>query len=265
MFRKSLPHDRLIQGAVQAAALSLTLVTLAACASAPPPGGGSLTSYAGLASTGAHRTQASARSDAAPLGVARTLRIDPVTFAADAQSNATPAQQTLIANTMARALCRDLDRRYQILTGPGDADLTVRTVVTRIRPTNAGAAALSAAASWLVPVPRLPIGLGGFAAEAEAVGPNGEQAAAMVWSRDADVFSGKRVSSIGDAYDLSTRFTHDLGKLLIRSADPATLAPRGKAGRGACETYGKGPGLTGALAGLLGAPPKWTDGKRPRA
>ncbi len=245
--------------------MALSLGLLTACASAPPPSGVNLTSYAGLERIKARGAQASARVDSAPLLTARTVRLEPVKFSGEAQSNATPAQRSLIANAMERALCKDLSSRFEILSAPEKADLTVRTEVTRIKPTNAGVAALSLAVSMVVPAPRLPVGLGGFAAEAEALGPDGKQAAAIVWSRDADVFSGRRASPIGDAYDLSTKFAHDLSKLLVAERDLA--APKRSHSRtpasSACAVYGKGAGFSGVVAGLLGAPPQWTDGKRP--
>ena len=258
--------DRLSARRLAAHALfaGLALGPLAACASAPPPSGAALCSYSDLARLKAHKADASAKADSARLLATRTGRIEPVSFAGEAQSNATPAQRALIANAMERTLCNDLSARFEVVAAPDKADLTLKTVVTRIKPTNVGAAALSLAISFVVPAPRLPVGLGGFAAEAEGLGPEGDQAAAMVWSRNADSFSGKRASSIGDAYDLSTRFAHDLSKLLLDangSADPKAFA-RGKAGGAACSVYGKRPGVSGAVAGLFGAPPEWTDGKR---
>ncbi|MBU4433913.1 MAG: DUF3313 domain-containing protein [Alphaproteobacteria bacterium] len=243
----------------------LTLTLLAACASTPPPSSGTLTSYADLAQTKGRRTQASTRAESAPLMAARTVRIAPVTFAGDAQSNATPAQLALIANAMERTLCKDLSARFDIVTGSDMADLTVRTAITRIKPTNAAAAALSRAVSLAVPAPRLPVGLGGFAAEAEAMGPQGNQVAAMIWSRDADLSGAGRASSIGDAYELSAKFAHDLARLMVPGKDRAARKPRGRDEpvNAACALYGAGPGLSGVVAGLFGAPPEWTDRPRP--
>ena len=251
--------------AAHAVSLTLALGLLAACASAPPSSGQSLSSYDGLARTKARRTQVSARADSAMLMGARTVRIEPVTFADDARSNATPAQRGLIANAIERTLCHDLRTRFEIVTAPDTANLTVRTVVTRVKPTDAGAAALSVAVSMVIPAPRLPLGLGGFAAEAEALKPEGGQAAAMTWSRNADLFSGKRVSSVGDAYDLSTRFAHDLSTLLAKEKDRSLprLSQSSKPVSSTCAIYGRSPGLSGTVAGLLGAPPEWTDGHRP--
>ena len=250
--------------AARAIPATLALGLMAACASAPPPSGGSLTSYSDLAKTKGRRTQASTRAESAPLIAARTVRIAPVTFASGAQSSATPAQLALIANAMERTLCRDLSARFEVVAEADKADLTLKTAITRIKPTNAGAAALSRAISMAIPAPRLPVGLGGFAGEAEVLGPQGDQAAAMIWSRDADSYGGGRASSIGDAYDLSSRFAHDLARLMVTGKDRAASKSRrgGKPVSDACAIYGKGPGFSGAVGGLLGAPPEWTDGSR---
>jgi len=249
--------------AARTISLVLGLGLLTACASIPPASNGTLTSYADLAKVQGRRTQASARADSVSLSAARTVRIEPVIFSNDAQSNATPAQLLLIANAMERKLCKELSARFEIVPETDKADLSIKTFVTRIKPTNVNAAALSAMISFAVPAPRLPVGLGGFAAEAEALGPEGGQVVALIWSRDADAFSGKRVSSIGDAYDLSTQFANDMSKLMTAVPKP----PHGHGGQpvnSSCSIYGKGPGFSGRLSGLFGAPPEWTDGKRPR-
>jgi hypothetical protein len=258
-------------GAVAGYQLSVVLMlgSLSGCASSTPPTGGTLTSYSGLTKTTAHRAQALERADNIALMAAQTVRIEPVTFASDAQSKATPVQLALLANAMERSLCKRLSTRFNIVAAPDKADLTIKTVVTRIKPTNAAAAGLSLAvsASILPFAPRIPVGLGGFSAEAEAIQPDGGQAAAMVWSRDADILSGKRVSTIGDAYDLSISFTHDLAKLLASPmTQPRIRTPtrRDKPVAVACNIYGKGPGIVGAVGGLLGASPKMTDGERTR-
>ena len=232
----------------------LALTLLAGCASVPPASSGALTSYSELARMKSGRTQASSRADTAVLRDARTVRIEPVVFGKATQAQVTPAQRALIANAMERALCQKLESRFEVVAA-ADADLTVRTSVTRIKITDAEAAALSVAIGLVIPTPRLPIGLGGFAAEAEAVGPDGVQAAAMIWSRDADIFSGRRASSIGDAYDLSRKFAQDLSKLMTSGASRVSKS----APTDGCAIYGAKPNLADVLLGLFGAPPEWTD------
>ena len=139
-----------------------------------------------------------------------------------------------------------------------------------------------AGAATGVPVPgiRLPIGLGALAVEAQASGRKGEQVAAMIWARGADVFTTKaRVAEEGDAYTLANHFAGDLAILLVTGSDPinaftATLPSAhsigeffgGKPKYAACEQFGKHPGVGEALGGAIGLPPDWTDsGARPAA
>ena len=256
---------------VRVLAMALPLAVLAGCATAPPPEG-ALSSYEGMTKSKAMRTQASVKMDGPALLAAKTLRLEPVAFAPETKGKATPAQLALIANAMERTLCARLSARFEIV-GPGaPADLIVKTTVTRIKPTGAGMTGASIVVSHLSPVPftpRVPLGLGGFTAEGEATDPAGRQDAAMTWSRDADLYSGGRVSSIGDAYNFSGAFARDLSALLITGKDPVhdlalpKLPHRGKAASAACASYGKGGGVAGFIGTRLGAPPEWTDGKRP--
>jgi hypothetical protein len=254
------------------AVLAVSLILLAGCAAAPPPEG-ALSSYDGMTKSKAMRTRASVKADETALVAAKTLRLEPVAFAAATEGKATPAQLALIANAMQRTLCARLSARFEIVGPQGPADLTVKTTVTRIKPTGTGAAGVSIVAAHFSPIPftpsRVPLGLGGFSAEGEATDLAGRQDAAMTWSRDADIYTDSRVSAIGDAYNFSGAFARDLSALLITGKDPVhdlalpTAPHHGKSARIACAGYGKGGGLAGFIGSRLGAPPEWTDGKRP--
>ena len=126
--------------AVRPPSAALALGPLSACASPAPPTSGLLTSYSGLTKTRAHRAHAFERVDSIALAAAKTVRLETVTFAEDAQSRATPAQRAQLANALERALCKKLSARFKITTASDSADLTIKTVVTRIKPTNAAAA-----------------------------------------------------------------------------------------------------------------------------
>ena len=256
---------------VRALALALPLAVLAGCATAPPPEG-ALPSYDGMTKSKAMRTQASVKADDAALLAAKTLRLEPVAFAAETEGKATPAQLALIANAMERTLCARLSARFEIVGPQAPADLTVKTTITRIKPSGAGMTGASIVVSHLSPVPftpRVPLGLGGFTAEGEATDPAGRQDAAMTWSRDADLYTGSRVSAIGDAYNFSGVFAGDLSTLLITGKDPVhdlalpALPRHGKSARVACAGYGQGGGVAGFIGSRFGAPPEWTDGARP--
>jgi hypothetical protein len=158
------------------------------------------------------------------------------------------------------------------------ADFSVRAVVTDLVPTDkvaAGAStALTLGSGFALPVavPRLPIGLGGIAVEAEAVDHSGIQLAATVWSRGANSISNTpRVSQVGDAYALAATFGNEFSKFLVDGKDRTRLdlslpsAHRvqswfgGKPKYAACDTFGRSPGMVGLIASRFGASPKWTD------
>ncbi|TPJ62945.1 DUF3313 domain-containing protein [Mesorhizobium sp. B2-6-1] len=121
-------------------------------------------------------------------------------------------------------------------------------------------------------IPRLPLGFGGLAVEAEALDRNGIQRAAMVWSRGANSFTNEAmVSEIGDAYSLGATFGNDFSRMLVTGKAPSGLhisIPSGqriksflggKPKYAACEVFGRAPGLFGMVGANVGAPPSWTD------
>ena len=241
---------------------------LAWAVDAPVPSG-VLSSYAGLAP--AHTIQARAlwSGDPAALTQARTARIDPVKIAPGAADRITTEQGTLIANELARTLCARLSGHFRMVSFLTPADLTVRATITRIRPTNTMAATASLGARVVARVvgspiaPRVPIGLGGFSGEAEALDRAGVQRAALVWTRDANaLLTGARASHIGDAYQLSAAFANDMARLTITGANPLreVTAPHvaRKKPQAACAVYGSGE-TSGYVNGMFGMAPEATD------
>ncbi len=98
----------------------------------------------------------------------------------------------------------------------------------------------------------------------------------MLWARGANsIQDNPRVSQVGDAYGLATKFASDLSRLLITGKEPKGLnlsIPSrqrvkswfgGKPKYAACETFGRAPGLLGVIASKYGAPPQWVD-KKPK-
>ncbi|MGO7331645.1 DUF3313 family protein, partial [Rhizobium leguminosarum] len=72
-----------------------------------------------------------------------------------------------------------------------------------------------------IPVPRLPLGLGGLSVEAEATTRDGKQLGAMVWAKGANFLTtSARVSKVGDAYSLATSFGDDFSKMLVKGNTP---------------------------------------------
>jgi hypothetical protein len=193
----------------------------------------------------------------------------------------------ILANVIDRSLCIRLSDRFHIVAYDQPADMNVHAAITYIGLTDATAAALSKAATigasvaervYLptplppLPKPRIPVGMGGLAVEAEALAPSGHQLAAIVWARGADAFTSKpKVSVEGDAYDLAQTFATDFSRLLITGASPFKKLPQlpsasainamlgGAPKETACRAFGLGPGMAGLLGDVMGLPPEWVD------
>lgn len=262
--------------------LLLTAVA-AGCTSVPIKQAGTLGSYSKLSPPKGTLEKKQIYVDGRHLAQVKTVRILPTTFSFSAASKIkSDADRFLVTNALDRALCVALSDKYQMVPADQPADLTVHSTVADIVPTNkamAGVAtAVSVGSGFALPVsiPRLPFGLGGLAVEAEAVDRAGVQSAAMLWARGANsIQDNPRVSQVGDAYGLATKFASDLSRLLITGKEPKGLnlsIPSrqrvkswfgGKPEYAACETFGLAPGLLGVIASKYGAPPQWVD-KKPK-
>lgn len=258
-------------------------VALAAtgCTSVPLKQGGTLTSYSNLGAPKGKLSKSRIYVDGPGMATVKTVSIVPTTFAFSAASRVkSEADRALVSNALDRALCVALSDKYQLVPAGEPADLTIRSVVTDVVPTNKAAAGVATAVTvgtgfaLPVSVPRLPIGLGGLAVEAEAVDRAGMQRAAIMWARGANSIQNKpRVSEVGDAYSLASKFGDDFSRMLIVGKEPKgldiSLPSRqrmqswlgGKPKYIACDAFGRAPGLMGAVAGKFGAPPEWTDKK----
>ncbi|KAB1121596.1 DUF3313 domain-containing protein [Neorhizobium galegae] len=263
-------------------ALPLTLA-VTGCTSVPLKEAGTLTSYSNLGTPKGTLAKKRLYVDGRHLTTVKTVSIVPTTFSFSAESRIkTEADRSLVSNALDRALCVALSDKYQMVPAGQPADMTIRSVVTDIVPTNRAVAGVATAVTvgtgFVLPVsvPRLPFGLGGLAVEAEAVNGGGIQSAAMVWARGANSIQDKpRVSEVGDAYGLASKFASDFSRMLISGKEPKGLnisLPSGQRMRSwlggkpkypACDAFGRAPGLVGAVAAKYGAPPEWTD-KKPK-
>jgi hypothetical protein len=250
-------------------ALGLGLTAPIVWAAEAPAPAGVLSSYDGLSPAHTIQTRALWRGDAPALTSAKTARIAPVKIAPGAADGITAEQRGLVANELARTLCARLSGHFRMVSTRAPADLTVRTTITRIRPTNTVAATASLGARVVAHVvgspvaPRIPVGLGGFSAEGETVDKAGVQRAALVWTRDANaLLTGARASHIGDAYQLAAAFAGDMARLTITGQDPLreVTAPtlKRKAAQAACAVYGRGE-RSGYVSGMFGIAPEATD------
>ncbi|SDP39337.1 DUF3313 domain-containing protein [Phyllobacterium sp. OV277] len=259
-------------------ALPVVLV-VGGCTSVPLKEAGTLTSYDRLGTAKGKFTKSRSFIDGASLAGMKTVKIVPTAYAFGASSRVSRAEdRALVANALDRAVCVALSDKYQVVGLNQPADLTVRTVVTDIVPTNKTIAGVSTAVSLgssaVLPigVPRLPAGLGGLAVEAEAIDHNGTQRAAVVWSKGANsITNSARVSDVGDAYSLASNFGNYFSRMIVTGKEPSGVQfalPSGqkmnsmfggKPKYAACEMFGRAPGLMGAVGSKLGAPPSWTD------
>ena len=266
---------------------NLAMVGLAGCATAPLSTAGSLSSYDGLAPAAGVLTQSKLRVDKADILAAKSVTMVPTSFSG-AASNAelTDKQRRVIANAVDRSVCIDLSDRFEVVPVGQPADLTVHVTITHVTVTDPGIAGVSKAASIApmfinagvpIVVPRIPFGMGSLSVEAEARDLKGQQKAALVWARGADVLTSKpRVSASGDAYDLAGEFGADFSKLLVSgdspfdhsialpSAQRVQSSLGGKPKNAACDAFGR-TGIPAFIAGRIGAPPEWTDDAMPVA
>ncbi|WP_342753502.1 DUF3313 domain-containing protein [Breoghania corrubedonensis] len=271
--------------------LSLALsviVAISGCASVPLEDAGTLTSYSNLGASKGKLSKKRIYVDGQGLAAVKTASIVPTTYTFAAASRVkSRADRSMVSNALDRALCVALSDKYQMVPAGQPADITVRSVITNVVPTNKMAAGIATVVTvgggFAIPskvpfvgVPRLPIGLGGLAVESEAVDSGGVQRAAIVWARGANAIQNNpRVSQVGDAYGLASKFASDFSGMLIAGKEPKmwdiSLPTRhgvqswlgGKPKYSACESFGRAPGVLGAIAANYGLPPEWTE-KKPK-
>lgn len=243
-------------------------IIMSGCTSVPLKEGGTLTSYAQLSPAKGKFTKSRIFVDAKGLAAVKTVAIVPTTFSFAAAARVTSEKdRTLVSNALDRAVCVALSDKYRIAALGQPADMTVRTVITDLVPTDKTMAGVSTAVSlgsnFVLPVgvPRLPVGLGGLAVEAEAVDNAGVQRAAAVWSKGANSFTDSaRVSQIGDAYGLAADFANHFARILVTGKESEGLdmslpsghriksALGGKPKYAECDAYGRSRGLQGMVA-----------------
>jgi len=265
----------------RAPALLGACMLIAGCASVAPREGGTLSSYQRLKASDGTLTKSRQYIDKPALAAARTVTLVATRTVPGARADFSAEQITLVTNAVDRALCRELTRRYRIV--PSGGDLTVRAVVTGMTKTdttaagvsavaNVGGSVVSAVTGVPVPLPRLPLGLGSLALEAEATTPDGAQKAGFLWARGADAITTKpRIAAEADAHTLATEFAADWAKLLVTGKDPIAesmpLMPTAQSvgeyfGGGpqtVCAAFGRNPGIGNTLGSAIGLPPSWTD------
>lgn len=257
---------------------------VAGCASVALTQSGALSSYNRLGPVEGSVSKSRTFVDAPALMAASTVTIIPTKVSPQAIAKIkNTGEDKLVSNALDRALCIGLSDKYRVVRPGEPADITVRATITDIVPTGKVAAGVSKVAtlgtSAVLPVgvPRLPIGLGGLAVEAEALDAAGVQHAAIVWSRGANsITNSARISEVGDAYGLAGTFANDFSRILVKGKTTSGVSldlPSGQKLKSefggapkyaACDAFGRAPGVSGFVAGAVGAPPSWTDDAQPK-
>lgn len=258
--------------------LPLTL-GMAGCSSVPLSETGTLSSYERLGEAKGKLGKTRAFVDGQGLAKATSVSILPTTYTHHALMKVKqPENRALVANAVDRAMCIALSDKYEVVPAGHPADLTLRTVITDVVPTDETVAgvskALSLGSGFVLPVslPRIPAGLGGLAVEAEVLDRQGVQRGAIVWARGANsIMNGARVSEVGDAYALASTFADQYSEMLVTGEEPGELRLKipsaqrlqsmlgGKPKYAACDAFGRSPGLAEMVGAKFGAPPIWTD------
>lgn len=123
-----------------------------------------------------------------------------------------------------RQVCYEVSERFTLAPTPRGA-ARLRVGVTGVRPTGQAASGVAAVANAFVPGPgtfRVPGTTGGLAAEAELLGPDGRQVAALAWARNANVVGTDTpsLSRVGDALQMAEPFGDAVGDALSQPKRP---------------------------------------------
>lgn len=202
-----------------AAIAVLASLSAAACATAPAPDAGFLSSYQGLETReGTLRVSARERRDEPLAASIERVRIEPAVMAGDAESavGLSPEERALVLAEIDRQVCYEVSERFTVVDQDGPDTARVRLAASRISPTGQAGSVASAAANFFIPGPigvRAPGTTGGLAAEAELLAPDGRQAAAIVFARNATVIGtdNPSLSRVGDAHALAEVFGDMVG------------------------------------------------------
>jgi len=241
--------------------LPLLGLLAAACQTAPAAHSGFLTRYDELTPPGfSLRAAVTQRRDETALGSFQSVYIEPAVLIDGAGSDLDAGETTAVLREVDRRLCFVLSRRFAIAPQPTAQTAIARTAVTRIRPTGRIGSAVSAVAGQFASVPlldiRVPGTTGGLAIESELLAPDGSQAAAVTWARDATIIGRESpsLSRIGDAVQLTGAMgstveqayaSPDRDRHAVASPDPcAAFGPRRNVGRWvASKVFGFATGL----------------------
>lgn len=233
-------------------AAALAMATGACASGSAPSNAGFLTTYEGLAPrTDVVRASVAQRRDEALASTITRLWVAPAEIFGVISPVLSDDDQRAVLLEVDRQLCYELSERFEIAEQPEPQAGTVRVGVTYIRPTHQAGSAVAAVANFFIPGPikvRAPGGTGGLGAEAELLAPDGRQAAAVVWRRDAMVVGTDKpsLSRIGDAHQLA----EPLGDMVGDALAPTDRQIRPRPDPDPCRRFGPRVRVEGILAGF---------------
>jgi hypothetical protein len=230
----------------------LGLLGLAACQTAPRAEADFLTRYEGLTQRdGTIRASVRERRDDAAATAIERVWIEPAALVGEAGQALTGAEREAVRREVERQACYEVSERFTVVPTRETAAGRLRLGVTHIAPTGRVGGAAAAAANYFIPGPlgvRVPGTTGGLAAEAELLGPSGDQVAALAWARNATVVGtdDPSLSRVGDAHQLAEPFADALGDAIA----PTSRRRRPPGRPDPCAAYGPRFSPAGFAAGM---------------
>lgn len=246
-------RTRTAASATQVFMMAALAASVAACQSTPAAHSGFLSSYAGLSDQEGARKTSAMRRDEALSGAITRVYIEPSVLRLQADSPIRPDQQAMVQSEVDRQICFEVSKHFDLALAPEPGAGRIRTAIVGIDPTSRAGSAVTAAADFFNPIPtpfvsiRAPMATGGLSAESELLTPDGQQAAALTWSYNAEVISRSdaSLSPVGDALQMAEPFGDAVAKTFAAKAGDGKKAQKRKiADPDPCARYGPRRNIT---------------------
>lgn len=210
---------------------AVLLLATGACATANTTQSGFLSDYSRLEPrTDTVRAKVAQYRDDDLLATIEEVRIEPAVLGPGVGTQFSDEERAALVTELDRQICYVVSRRFLVVDADNGRNGVVRVAATRVDQTNAPGSAAAAVANFFIPGPigvRVPGSTGGLAAEAELLAPDGRQAAAIIWAREAQVVGTDTpsLSRVGDAHKLAAPFSNNVDDALQIDARPQRPHP----------------------------------------
>ena len=198
---------------------------LTACQTAPTADSGFLNTYDGLTTrTDTLRASIREKRDDAAATLIEQVFLEPAVMVAGGDAALSAEERVQVLREIDRQVCYEVSERFTLAATPTGA-ARLRVGVTGVRPTGQATSGVAAVANAFVPGPgtfRVPGTTGGLAAEAEMLGADGRQVAALAWARNANVVGTDTpsLSRVGDALQMAEPFGDAVGDAISQPKRP---------------------------------------------